>query len=262
MFIFTVELIMLKGYIYLIYNEINDALYVGLTSRTILERFNEHKKETINNNSNKLYTNMRNVGIKNCKITCLEEFEFDGINDEYFKQVLKKLEDKWITRIKPTLNTILPNENDIIELNSNIYKYDKFLPLKPIINKKETIEEPIKTNIIKYNPYGNYIEYINIKTNEIIEFKLKNIIILKNYFDDIRVLTAFIIVEINDNCIIYANKIEKKNHQIIINDNYLFTINFKLNNKEFIEKFEKLGDYIKFFYNYIETDINIEKLFI
>ena len=63
---------MLKGYIYLIYNEINDALYVGLTSRTIQVRFNEHMRETINNNSNKLYTNMRNVGIKNCKITCLE----------------------------------------------------------------------------------------------------------------------------------------------------------------------------------------------
>jgi hypothetical protein len=115
---------MLTGYIYLLYNDINNEYYVGLTTRTVQERFEEHKQSARNDMPNALYTNMRNVGISNCHITCLETYVFDGNSKEYFTRELKKLEDGWIVRLKPSLNTIFPkgciNEKQIQELNKII----------------------------------------------------------------------------------------------------------------------------------------------
>lgn len=169
---------MFKGYIYLLYNEINNDLYVGLTERSIKERFYQHIREAKDDNGsqNLLYTNMRNVGIDNCKITCLEEFEFKGENIEYFKQSLKKLEDKWIIRIKPSLNTAMPsgytNDNEIKMLNMFVDKVKSKIDTQ--VQKQEWNDLDNKYEI---NIKNDFVLYRNKESGEIIEFKKGDIIL-------------------------------------------------------------------------------------
>lgn len=78
------------GYIYKIYNNINNKVYIGQTTTTLENRFKEHKKAAMNNISCSLYNAMRKYGDNNFYIQEIEKcIEFD-LNDrekywiEYF----------------------------------------------------------------------------------------------------------------------------------------------------------------------------------
>lgn len=61
------------AYIYKITNLINGKSYIGKTSRSIEQRWNEHKKEIYNHYNRPLYTAMRKYGIDNFQIEQIEE---------------------------------------------------------------------------------------------------------------------------------------------------------------------------------------------
>lgn len=73
----------MKGYIYIIKNTKNNKVYVGQTSRTIEDRWKQHKNAAIRGEEQGiiLYNAMRKYGIENFYITQLEECELKDIND-------------------------------------------------------------------------------------------------------------------------------------------------------------------------------------
>lgn len=209
------------GYIYLIYNEINDGLYIGLTSRTIEKRFKEHKIEARNYNSIKLYENMRKIDIDYWKIKELEKLEYFDYDYDKFKKELKILEDKWIERIKPTLNSKISKNKKLIELNQKEYDFDD--------NYNDNDND---NDIIKFN-----------KDIEINKLEIDDIIILKKSFS-------------NKNFIYKINKIDKNiNYQY--NKFHLNRIYMINNNHYKIDNFDNIIKYNDF---RIEFKIKIKKL--
>lgn len=85
------------GFIYKIYNDVNDKVYIGQTSGTIEERFKQHLKK-VNSDDRKtypLYNAMRKYGIEHFFIEQIEETDdlnareiywikqFDSYNNGY-----------------------------------------------------------------------------------------------------------------------------------------------------------------------------------
>lgn len=170
----------MKGYIYLIYNEVNNDLYVGLTEISIKHRFNQHTTEAKKDKETKnlLYNNMRQVGINECKITCLQEYNYDGNDKDYFRMNLKKLEDKWIIRIKPSLNTAIPcgfhNEKETAKLNQLIENVKDQLTIPKVFDDKwKFLNDTFDIQVGMKN-----VLYKNKKTDEITEYKVGDIVYL------------------------------------------------------------------------------------
>ena len=61
------------GYIYKISNNINSKVYIGQTTRTIQERFSEHKNFAKNGSNFLIHKNMRKNGIENFFVEKIEE---------------------------------------------------------------------------------------------------------------------------------------------------------------------------------------------
>lgn len=71
-----------KGYIYLITNDINDKVYVGQTSRSVEERFKEHKWDSRNiHHPSQLHKAIKELGMEHFSVTTLEEVELDQLDN-------------------------------------------------------------------------------------------------------------------------------------------------------------------------------------
>ena len=68
------------GFIYKIWNEVNDNLYIGQTIRPLGSRWSQHKQNAKDQNSH-LYLAMRKYGIENFHIEQIEEVTNDQLND-------------------------------------------------------------------------------------------------------------------------------------------------------------------------------------
>jgi len=53
---------MYEGFIYKIWNDVNDCFYIGRTYRTIEKRWKEHCNYSVDHNSN-LYIAIREIGL-------------------------------------------------------------------------------------------------------------------------------------------------------------------------------------------------------
>ena len=73
----------MKGYIYIIKNTINNKVYVGQTSRTIEDRWKQHKQAAFrgDNQGIILYNAIRKYGVENFYISQLEEVELEKLNE-------------------------------------------------------------------------------------------------------------------------------------------------------------------------------------
>lgn len=68
------------GFIYKIWNEVNDNLYIGQTIRSLGQRWSQHKQNAKDQNSH-LYLAMRKYGIENFHIEQIEEVANDQLNE-------------------------------------------------------------------------------------------------------------------------------------------------------------------------------------
>lgn len=95
----------IKGYIYMLKNDVDDKIYVGSTKYSPDLRLSVHKAYS-KTHHNKLYNHMNNVGCDNFKVITLET-----VKTENDKQ-LKEIECEYILKhktIENGLNTNLPN---------------------------------------------------------------------------------------------------------------------------------------------------------
>lgn len=72
----------MKAYIYKIINKVNNKIYIGQTSRTVRERYNEHLSSAFSKNLDQpLYRAMRKYGKNNFEVVTIEECSLEDIND-------------------------------------------------------------------------------------------------------------------------------------------------------------------------------------
>ena len=73
----------MKGYIYIIKNTCNEKVYIGQTSRTIQDRWKQHKASALRGEEQGiiLYNAMRKYGIDKFYISQLEECDLEQINE-------------------------------------------------------------------------------------------------------------------------------------------------------------------------------------
>lgn len=90
--------------IYKITNSINGDIYIGSTTMLYLcSRMNMHRmmcKDISGRRDSKLYTSMRNLGVKNFQIELLENYNCENKID------LSNKEQEYIDLLKPTLNMV------------------------------------------------------------------------------------------------------------------------------------------------------------
>ena len=88
----------MEGFIYKVTNINNNKVYIGQTSRTIEERWNQHKKNAFQDNNleyqNKFHRAIRKYGIGGFIIE--EQEHIVGIDEEDLHQRLNDAETKWI----------------------------------------------------------------------------------------------------------------------------------------------------------------------
>lgn len=93
---------MYEGYIYKIWNDINDKLYYGQTIRTVLDRWKQHKYTAHTNKKLTLYRAMSKYGEENFHIEEIEKHQ--ALTKEELISILNDREIYYIT----TNNTIVP----------------------------------------------------------------------------------------------------------------------------------------------------------
>lgn len=71
-------------YVYKITNMLNDKVYIGITTRTIEERFQEHKYRLNERKHLHLYSSMIKYGVQNFKVEELEKC--DSIESLFTKE--------------------------------------------------------------------------------------------------------------------------------------------------------------------------------
>ena len=70
------------SYIYKIYNDINDKIYIGKTNYLLEKRFQEHIKDSKKNQENRpLYNAINKYGVEHFKIEQIEECDEQVVND-------------------------------------------------------------------------------------------------------------------------------------------------------------------------------------
>ena len=73
----------ITGKLYIIRNMINNMVYIGCTTNSLKQRFNEHVKSTYDKMKNKriLYRHMRMYGYRNYHIELIDEYRCDSLHE-------------------------------------------------------------------------------------------------------------------------------------------------------------------------------------
>lgn len=146
------------GKVYKIKNSINGKVYVGQTIQSLKRRFSQHKCNALTKNrKSPLYSAIQKYGIRNFKITLLEDdIDPKDINDVEAKYILEynSVEDGY--NLKYREDRIVNNKFDIKDI---ISRYKKKETLKEIAKDykadKRTISALLKENNI---PIRNWNE--------------------------------------------------------------------------------------------------------
>ena len=165
------------GYIYLITNLINSKKYVGKTTTTIDERWQEHCKDSRKDRCNKrpLYDAFNKYGIENFKI---EELEYVEDNEKlkdreiYWIQELQTYGRNGYNATKGGDGKILYDHNEIIEL----YKlgYSALQISEKIKCDRTLITRVLRANGIKSRGNSKMIDQFDLAGNYIQTFDSTN----------------------------------------------------------------------------------------
>lgn len=99
---------MYEGFIYKIWNDVNDMFYIGRTYRTVEKRWSEHCKYSVDHNSD-LYEAIREIGLEHFSISVIENL-YSKTKDEIKNKCFER-EKYWIRYYKDT-NCVLYNMTD------------------------------------------------------------------------------------------------------------------------------------------------------
>lgn len=162
------------AFIYCITNIVNNKKYVGKTTLSIQKRFYEHCRDSQKEHCNKrpLYIAMNKHGIKNFKITCLEEIKDENVLSEreiFWIQQLHSYGNSGYNATKGGDGAVLYDHSEIITLYKLGYSF------KTISEKlgcdRTTISNIIKVNnlpirygsnmVVQYDLLGNQIRSFN-----------------------------------------------------------------------------------------------------
>jgi hypothetical protein len=146
------------GYIYCITNLINSKRYVGKTTLTIQDRFQEHCHDSKKERCEKrpLYDAFNKYGIENFKIEELEYVEDDALLDKREVYWIKELETygrNGYNASKGGDGKLLYNHNEIIELARLGYTVD--IICEKIGCKVDTVYKVLKANGVKFRRKGS-----------------------------------------------------------------------------------------------------------
>ena len=161
------------SYIYCITNLINSKKYVGKTTTTIDERWQEHCKDSRRERCSKrpLYDAFNKYGIENFKIEELEYVEDDSKLSEreiYWIRELHTYGRNGYNATKGGDGTILYDHNEIIEL----YKlgYSVIQISEKIQCERSTVSKVLKVNGIKSRGNSDMIDQFDLAGNYIQTF--------------------------------------------------------------------------------------------
>jgi len=142
--------------IYKITNNINNKIYIGSTSKTLVKRFKEHLYNAIFNTSIKLYIHMRNLRFENFNIELICE-RFTS-NSTYLEQCeIIKCDDDIL------LNTIAADATAKLTSYKKERNYTIKLVKQTFIDNNLLSEEHWNINLITFNSPKNY--YVKLLKN-------------------------------------------------------------------------------------------------
>ena len=141
---------MYEGYIYKISCDIDDKIYIGQTTRTIKERWDEHRRSASMGTSVYLYNAMRKIGIEHFYIEQL--YKFSCLSEDELLCKLNSCEIETISKYNTCSRSIGYNikpggscNHTTSGTGKEVYQYDIFLHL---INKYPTVADAARDNNI------------------------------------------------------------------------------------------------------------------
>lgn len=152
-----------KGYIYKIYNNTNNKIYIGKTTQTLESRFKQHCSKTAHREDNSiLHKAMEKYGIENFFISEVVFIEED--TKEILSKKLNELEKYYIS----IFNTISPNGYNILKggeetPNNRMRQIFQFDLNGRFLNQYNTITEALEA-VGENNPKSFKIQY-HLKTD-------------------------------------------------------------------------------------------------
>ncbi len=112
----------MKGYIYMIYNDLTDDIYVGSTMKNIDVRFKQHLRTSKNWRYSKFYNFVNRLGVDKFHIKLLDTVEFkQGYTEREHLENLRYVEGNYIKKYKPSLNSsnVFGTSYESTDINSN-----------------------------------------------------------------------------------------------------------------------------------------------
>ena len=193
-----------QGKIYKLVSSQTDKMYIGSTTKSLKERFSEHKSsyQRYNNNEcNQYYSSFKLLKYDDCKIELLENYNCDSKEELLFRERYY---------IENTENSI--NENSPIKLDEEHIQDKK---LYYLYNKEDLLNK----RKVYYNLNKNIIQE-NIK-----KYRIQNkdkIRKLSNSYNKLKSFCSVCEVEINKSNFSHHEKSNK--HQINLQNNLLHLI--------------------------------------
>jgi group I intron endonuclease len=207
------------GYVYKITNNVNNRIYVGITTESIQERWKKHKSASRYEDTY-IYRAMRKYGIDNFSIEMIEE-----TND------LSEREQYWISK----LNTLKPNGYNLTIGGEKLYGENN-----PFYGKKHTLETKMKLSRIsklrikdKNHFYG---KHHTDETKSIISLKNSGKIHSKEYKEYMKEINT------GENNPFYGKSHTDETKKKISQKNMYKNIIMLDSNKKYIKTFETMSD--------------------